>query len=184
MKKSVFILAMLVLNLDVVAEPAVVAPVKEQVVEVVKKEFTIKETTSKVIVILEGAFGAMVSVKDDESLKAAKVKLDQLGKEMLALEPQVDATVKPDDKQMKEAAVGFVRMSDRVSKQMEAMMAKKLSAELEEGRQALFMDFLKVSDPLKQKMDALMPPKKLNQFVKEIKAEEAEAAKKKEGASE
>ncbi len=187
MKKSVLTLAMLAMN--VVAEPvevAPVAPVVEQVDKVVEKEFTIQETSAKITSVLEAAFSAAASVKDEATLAAAGVKLDELSIELLALEPQLDATAKPDDKQMKEAAVNFVRMTEKVSKQMQAMMANKLAGELEKGREAQFMNFLKASAPVKLKMDALMPPAKLNQFVKEIKAEQAAAAgaEKAAGASE
>jgi hypothetical protein len=177
LKKSMMLLVFFAL--PVIADPATDVP------QVVKsddaKELTIDQTFAQVAEILESAFGAMASVRDDKSLAESGAKLENLAKEMLAIEADVDMTKKPNDKQIKEVALRFLRMEEKVKKQMEEVGKLKLSDEITNGRDEQFMKFMKAVDPMKQKMNTLFPPAKLSYFVDQIKAQDAARARNNKG---
>lgn len=168
MKTSILLSVLLVLS--VVADPTVEIP------KVDKKEVAIGETITKVAEILESAYGSMASVRDDKSLAESGVKLGNLAKEMLALEPNMDMTKKPNNKITKEVALRFLKMNEKVKKEMEDVKKLKLDDRLVKLRDEQFKTFWETVAPVKKKMNTLFPPGKLAYFITQIKAEEAARA--------
>lgn len=176
-KNSIILSAVLSLNLN--AEPAAEAEEKKPIENTANHVITIQESFSKVTGILNSAFVAMAEVKDEETLAILSTKLDDLAKEMLALDGELDETKEASDEDMKVIAAGFVSLSDKVAKQMQAVGKSKLSEEISNKRDMQFMKFMQTVTPIRQKTEAICPPQKLSKYVKEIKAKQAENAKKK-----
>ena len=177
MKKSVVMLVLLILPL--IADPALDEPqvTKEDAV----KKLTVDETFSQVAGIMELAFAARASVKDDKSLAESGITLEKLAKEMLAIEAGVDMTKKPSDKQIKEVALRFMLMEDKVKKEMEEVGKLKLAEEITKARDEHVVKFMNAVGPMKDKMNTLFPPAKLAYFMNQIKAEEAARARQNKG---
>ena len=169
MNKSIILLILIAFN--AFADPDVVVPQGNKAGG--KNVVSIEKTFSKVAAVLESAFDARASVKDEQSLAESGVKLENLAKEMLAIEAEVDMAQKPDDKQMRDLAVRFMIMNDKVQKQMKEVGMLGLSQELINARDAQFAKFLKTIEPMAEKTRVLFPPEKLSYLVEQIKAEEA-----------
>jgi hypothetical protein len=175
-KKSILVLV--IIALPVTADPTVDIPTV--VNEDATNKPTIDKTFSQVAEILELAFGAMVSVKDDKSLEEYTAKLEKLAKEMLIIEAQVDMNQKPNDQQMRDLVVRFMNMNEKVERQMKEVGKLELSAEIIKARDEQFMKFLRKVDPVKRKTNRLFPPMKLSNLVDQIRKENAEGAEKTE----
>lgn len=166
-----FILMVAVFGMNAFADPEVVVPPAENTGG--NNAQSVEANFSKMAAVLESAYDAMTSVKDDQSLAKSGVRLENLAKEMLAIEAKVEMDQKPDEKLMRAFAIRFLEMNEKVEKQMNIVRALNLPIEITNARDAQFRIFLDAIEPMKKKTRTLFPPERLSLFVEQIKADEA-----------